>query len=248
MLRRGCTFAAMLPRSSELPPLHRVRAESAIDWAPLFDGDSSGAAELRGLDALGIERQLSHGELVFSRRQRAEHLVAVISGSVGLGLARDGSPFHLQRSVHGPQWVDLSSAWLDGPYGQDAVALSKARLVELPWPAVRELLHGEPALAERLLLSLARQVQGLNGLTHDLMHKDAERRLAVWLCQHCQGSDAEVIVPLKERKRDIAAQLAITPETLSRLLRQLQRKGVLAVRGYTVQVLDLPALQTLAQD
>lgn len=238
----------MLHRSSESPPLHRVRAESAIDWALLFEGCMPGAAELRPLDAHSVERHLSQGELVFSRRQRAAHLVAVISGSAGLGLARDGCPFHLQRSVHGPQWLDLSSAWLDGPYRQDAVALSELRLVELPLAGLRDVLTREPALAERLLVSLARTVQGLTGLTHDLMHRDAEHRLAVWLCQHCQCSAAEVIVPLRERKRDIAAQLAITPETLSRLLRQLQRKGLIAVHGYTVQVLDLPALQALAQD
>lgn len=238
----------MLRRHSESPPLHRVRAESAIDWALLFDGTMPGASELRGLDAQGVERHLNQGELVFSRRQRATHLVAVIDGSVGLGLARDGSPFHLQRSVHGPRWLDLSSAWLDGQYAQDAVALSELHLVELSLAALRALLAREPALAERLLVSLARTVQGLTGLTHDLMHKDAEHRLAVWLCQHCLHSAAGVTVPLKERKRDIAAQLAITPETLSRLLRQLQQKCVIAVRGYTVQVLDLPALQSLAQD
>ena len=53
-------------------------------------------------------------------------------------------------------------------------------------------------------------------------------------------------VSLTERKRDIASQLAITPETLSRLLRQLSRKGLIAVAGYTVKVLDVAALRALA--
>ena len=53
-------------------------------------------------------------------------------------------------------------------------------------------------------------------------------------------------VVLSERKRDIAAQLGITPETLSRLLRSLTRKGLIEVVGYNVHVLDLPALRRLA--
>ena len=45
----------------------------------------------------------------------------------------------------------------------------------------------------------------LTGITHDLMHKDAEHRLAVWLLQRCQRVGSEVLVSLQERKRDIAA-------------------------------------------
>ena len=48
---------------------------------------------------------------------------------------------------------------------------------------------------------------------------------------------------LSERKRDIAAQLAIAPETLSRMMRELKRKGLIEVHGYRIQLLDLPALQ-----
>jgi len=86
--------------------------------------------------------------------------------------------------------------------------------------------------------------------THDLMHKDAEGRFAAWLLQRCAseaGSDGSITVALSERKRDIASQLAITPETLSRLLRQLSRKGLIYVMGYTVKVLDVAALRRLAE-
>ena len=83
--------------------------------------------------------------------------------------------------------------------------------------------------------------------THDLMHKDAPARFAAWLVQRCDGADGpQAVVRLGERKRDIASQLAITPETLSRLMRSLTRQGLISVAGYTVQVLDLVALRRLA--
>jgi CRP-like cAMP-binding protein len=81
------------------------------------------------------------------------------------------------------------------------------------------------------------------------MHKDAEKRLAAWLLQRAvPDADGSAAISLKERKRDIAAQLAITPETLSRMMRQLNRKGVIEVQGYSVKVLCLTALQALARD
>ena len=62
-----------------------------------------------------------------------------------------------------------------------------------------------------------------------------------------QAGHANALVRLQERKRDLASQLAITPETLSRLMRSLSQAGVIEVCGYEVRVLDLAALARLAQ-
>jgi len=86
--------------------------------------------------------------------------------------------------------------------------------------------------------------------THELMHKDAPSRLAQWLSQRCQpvdGHSGQGVVKLSERKRDVASQLAITPETLSRLMRSFTRQGVIEVSGYLVRVLDTAALGRMAE-
>jgi CRP-like cAMP-binding protein len=85
--------------------------------------------------------------------------------------------------------------------------------------------------------------------TQSLMHQDAPARWAAWLLARCQpvpGEDERGVVQLPLRKRDIASQLAITPETLSRLMRSFTAQGVIAVAGYTVHVLDRAALARLA--
>lgn len=224
---------------------------AAADWQAVLGGARLSMAELQGLNAMQGLRHLHGGEMAFTRHQSAQHLVAVLKGSVGLGLARDDEPFDLERTVHGPQWLDVSSAWLGGSFSQDARAVGDAWLIDLPLNRMRELIAYQPAMLDRVLTGLAHTISSLTSLTHDLMHKDAEHRLAVWLLQRCEPEDPtrrEIAIALNERKRDIAAQLAITPETLSRMMRQLNRKGVIEVQGYCVKVLDLPSLQALAQD
>lgn len=215
------------------------------DWQALLGGATLSAGELAALNRMVQARSLSAGAAVFRRGQEATSLVAVQSGNVGLGLLRPDGSFHLERTIHGPAWLDLASAWLGGGHDQDARALGEARVLALPLVAVRELLLRQPAMVERLMTGLARSVHGLSGMTHDLMHKDAEKRLAAWLLQRSRGQSE---LQLGERKRDIAAQLAITPETLSRMMRQLKLKGLIEVQGYAVRLLDEPALARLAED
>jgi CRP-like cAMP-binding protein len=152
--------------------------------------------------------------------------------------------------VHAPGWLDLASAWLGERHAADALASAESVVVELPREALQEHVPAFPLLAQRLIVSLAREVQRLSVNTHELMHKDAPARFAAWLLQRCTVLDpagGQGVVRLAERKRDIASQLAITPETLSRLMRALSRRSVIEVAGYTVQVLDLPALRAIAR-
>ncbi|NWG74429.1 MAG: Crp/Fnr family transcriptional regulator [Rubrivivax sp.] len=124
-------------------------------------------------------------------------------------------------------------------------------MAEVPLDAMLPMVERRSTLARPLISALAREVRDLTLSTHELMHKDAPARLAAWLHQRCAprpGHGDQAIVQLHERKRDIAAQLAITPETLSRLMRSFMQQGVIEVSGYTVLVLDPKGLERLARD
>lgn len=230
---------------SRQPPAVVSTWQAMLGSPPLSPGVAS---ELQIVSKL---HRFSAGETVFSHEDDARDLFLLARGDVALGRAVPEHAFQTERSVQGPAWLDASSAWLGRKHLQDAVALSDCQVVSLPRSALQTLLVRHPDLAPRVFSSQACQVQTLVEVIHDLMHKDAEGRFAGWLLHRCEAaaeSATEVQVTLHERKRDIAAQLAITPETLSRLLRQLKRKGLIDVMGYTVKVLDLPALKAVAQD
>ena len=220
-------------------------------WADLLGGQLLDPAALRALADLARVRQVVQGETLLSRSVDALAVVALQRGEVALGLRTADGLFRIERIVRGPAWLDLSSAWLGLPHGMDAQALGPAALVEWPLDALVQRLPHLPGLALGLIRSLAREVHALAMNTHELMHKDAPARLAHWLRQRCEplpGLAGQAAVTLRDRKRDLASQLAITPETLSRLMRSFSSQGVIEVAGYKVRVLDLAALERLAQD
>lgn len=229
--------------------VERVADDEIALWGALWSGARLSATELSALQAAAHSRGVCAGEMVFTRHDAARDLVMLWHGDVGLGHRSANGLFQIERVLHGPAWLDASSAWLGEGYTRDARALSAATVLELPYSTLRTMLERQPALAMRLLATLAKQIRDLAATAHDLMHKDAESRLAAWLMQH--GDDSaesapQTVVHLHERKRDIAAQLGIAPETFSRVMRSLSKQGLISVAGYTVRVLDLAALQQLA--
>lgn len=220
-------------------------------WQQLLPGGLLTAAECRELDGMARVRQLAPAEVIFSRAQPSFSLVALAEGEASLGVRSADGLFRTERSVDGPAWLDVSSAFIGVAHSVDAQATSAARIVDLPRSLLMDCLQRHPDLASRLIENLAREVHALAFNNHELMHKDAPARLAHWLRQRCQpvpGCAGQALVQLRERKRDVASQLAITPETLSRLLRSMAQQGLIRVAGYTVQVLDLPALEQLLRD
>jgi CRP-like cAMP-binding protein len=219
-------------------------------WRVLLGGALLDETEMQTLWAVAQTRNLSAGQSVLSRSCVASNLVALRSGEVSLGFRTPDGVFRTERIVRGPAWLDLGSAWLAEPHAMDAQALTPASVIELPRELLEARLVRLPGLALRLIQGLAREVQALAVNTHELMHKDAPARLAQWLHQRCEPAvddSGQAIVRLHERKRDVASQLAITPETLSRLMRSFSRQGVIEVSGYNLRVLDPEALQRLAQ-
>jgi len=225
-------------------------AADAVLWCALLGGAALDDDELQALWSIAQVRQVAQGECVLSRTSIASTLVALRTGEVALGFRTSDGVFRTERIVRGPAWLDLSSAWLAGPHAMDAQALGAASVIDLPQAALADRLAQLPGLAQRLIHGLAHEVQALAVNTHELMHKDAPARLAQWLHQRCEpvaGAEGQAIVRLHERKRDVASQLAITPETLSRLMRSFSRKGVIEVSGYNLRVLDPVALERLGR-
>ncbi len=239
MERRGAARGGAAPMAA--------MTEVRVAWQALLGPAPLPPNLLEQLLLLSNVRHAKTGQLVHSRSDIASGLVLLVKGAVGLGVLTPPAALRIERSLHGPQWLDLTSAWLNGSPSLDAVALGDVLVVNVARSAYQTLMERQPELARRTIVCLAAAAHAATGMTHELMHKDAQARLATWLLQRCGGDAVAPTIVLHERKRDIASQLAVTPETLSRLLKQFSDDGLLQVHGYTIAVLDLPALKARAE-
>jgi CRP-like cAMP-binding protein len=200
-------------------------------------------ADAEALERLAVRRTVEAGCPIFARGAAAPALLALVDGQAATGRRTDRGP-HAEHVAHGPSWLALAWPWHAHRHGLDAWAVGDVVLAELPLEPLRSLVARRPLIAQRLLDAAATEVVRLDRRLDALRHQDAAARLADWLRAH--GTASGGVVRLAERKRDIATQLGMTPETLSRLMRSLSQRGLIEVNGYTVRVLDDDGLHALA--
>ena len=154
---------------------------------------------------------------------------------------------HQLGVVEGPAWLEANAAVLDLPSAIDATAETEVVLRRIPLTEFRASLSGGSMAALAVLTDVARAHRQQTELAVSRLAKDAEARCAEWLLRHAESTDKGVCsVKLQLRKRLIAAQLGIAPETLSRVLRHLRERSLISGSGRIVNLVDPGGLRSLA--
>ncbi|MCL1961324.1 MAG: Crp/Fnr family transcriptional regulator, partial [Desulfovibrionaceae bacterium] len=168
---------------------------------------------------------LAPGAPLMQRGEQLTHVHHLNTGRVALGLHAHGGFVHRMGMIKGPCWLNATCAVLGLTPLVDAVADTEVQTHRVPLPAFQATLTALPETARSVLHDVALGHHQQAELTISRLAKDAEARCAEWLLRHAEparDTPNTLAVMLHQRKRLIAAQLGIAPETLSRVLRQLR--------------------------
>ncbi|KQP50009.1 Crp/Fnr family transcriptional regulator [Pseudorhodoferax sp. Leaf274] len=192
-------------------------------------------------------RSAAPGELLAARFAVPSTALYLHSGRVVAGLLQRGVLRHRLVAFEAPCWLDAASALLELPSPCDWVAETQVALRALPAATLRRWHATLPEAAARMLTDLARAQRRQAEATLALLVQDAEARCAQWLLQHARrADDGRVGIALQQRKRSIAAQLGMAPETFSRVLRNLRERGLVLQSGALLLLPDPDGLQQIA--
>ena len=195
------------------------------------------------------EQVLKAGTVLFRRSEFPSNAVRLLEGSVVLGWMEGGAmQQHLGR-VQGPCWLILGSH-----HTLDALAESEVKICHWPLSWVRAQLQALPQTASEFLTDMAKVQLQQAELAGSRLVLGADARLAQWLLKHAEPVQAEAPaterswrVVFNDKKRQIAAQLGISPETFSRVLRQFREQCLISGSGRHLCLVNLAGLQDLAR-
>jgi len=199
------------------------------------------------MDQSAERRVMAPGSVLLKRGATPGWAMYIEAGRVALGVLDGPALEHQLGEVEGPFWLEATAAVLNLPSAVDAVAESEVVLRRIPLPKFRQSLAAMPVAARTVLQDVATAHRRQTELAVSRLAKDAEARCAEWLLRHAKPSDKGCMaVLLQQRKRLIAAQLGIAPETLSRVLRHLRERSLISGTGRLLQVTDPGGLRALA--
>lgn len=192
-------------------------------------------------------QNVSRGQLLLQRGVQPFWVSYIESGRVALGILEDGLMGHQIGVLEGPCWLDASSAVLNLPHLVDALADTPVQLRQVSREDFSQGITNLPEAAQAVLTDVAMAHRRQTEFAVSRLAKDAEARCAEWLLSHAQsGAQGQMAVELHQRKRSIAVQLGIAPETFSRVLRHLREQSLISGSGRVLNLVNPNALRSLA--
>lgn len=203
---------------------------------------------LRRLAAGARQVRVSRDEVVYHKGDPADELFVVVSGQIKIALPQTQRKHKVLSLVGHGESFGIAALWLGLPHPAHAVASKDSHLLLLDRHTLVSQARQEPRLAEQLLTDLSRRVMDLMRDLESCTPRSSLQRVSCYLLQHRPAAGTgryQILLP--STKRDIAAKLNLTQETLSRTLSQLGKEGVIQMRGRLIQVLDSEKLTHINQ-
>ncbi len=228
-------------------PAHSLALMQALQQAwPALARDEEA---LLALAALGRSHRIrQRGRLLRDGSSNEDgSLWLLVRGKLSMGRRAAKGQWRQSRALHGGQWIDLASAWPGVAYPETALALTPVLAHEFPARAMLALCHEHPSLLLALLGSLGRHACEAQESRQALTTQDFPARLAEWLLQQHKLRGCGDCLSLGQLKRDLAAQLGVTPETLSRTLRQFHEQGLIVMQHSELRIPEPARLAALGQ-
>lgn len=227
------------------PARDRRLLEGVIANLPLFRQLSRTSLDM--LANHSQVREARRGAAIVQRGERVPGVVALAYGSAKLSLRRANGDERVVRLLGPGESFGLAAALLDRPCPVDLVALANCLHVTIPPVPLLRLLEHDAGFARSVARTLAERVLELVSEIEANLQQSGLQRLACFLHSLAQpnGRPGSWIARLPATKTTVAARLGVKKETLSRMLRELAARGLIAVSGPEVAILDRVGLARL---
>lgn len=193
-----------------------------------------------------IERY-DKGELIFAEDAPSSGMYVVAVGAVKIyKIGADGREHVLHVAEPGQTFGEAAIFMGSAGFPAYAGAVKNSTVIFIPKQPMLDLLGKEPQLCFQVLGSLAMWTRRLVTKLELLTLRDASSRLAEYTVTRA-GDAGTMEFDLAIPKHTLAAQLAISSETLSRLLTRFEAQGLIEYEGRHIRILDMNELREVAE-
>lgn len=192
----------------------------------------------------------AEGESIYLTGDPAERLYVVAIGVAKLSrISGDGKEV-LTDVLTAGDFLGALPALGQERYAETGRTLTPACLLLFDARAIERILHRHPEVAVATLEAVSSRLAAAREAVHRLATGSVEHRLAGvldLLAERVGEADGEgILLQVPLTREDLAGMTGSTPETVSRTLTSLRKRGVITAGRRWVRILDRDALAVLA--
>ena len=197
-----------------------------IELVPIFSSLSSD--EKKEIAEITTSRSFEKGETVYRAGDTGGILFVIHTGRVKLFRLNAGGKEQVIRLAGPGEFIGELSLFSSLPLTDNAVATEKTSMCILQGERLKELIAKYPSIAFKVLDELSLRLEKAENRIEDISLSSVTKRVASALLE-LSGGGREILLPMT--KGDLASQLGMTQETLSRKLSALQEDGLIRLKG-----------------
>lgn len=225
---------------------HRESAghDSCLRQVPIFNELSE--PEISVLTKAIHSRRYRKGQFVFEAGQPSDALYVIHHGVVKITTVSDAGKERILRFLFSGDFDGLFALFKEDVHYAYAEAVEDTVVCRINRNDLKAILDHNADLAYRLLALLSERLRDADEWAGSMSFMDAESRLAKMLLILSTRVVKSGVHQLPVTKKDLAALIGTTPETLSRKLAAFESEGYILLTGKKgLRILNASALEQI---
>ena len=182
-------------------------------------------------------------ELIYQAGDRADSLYIVHRGKIKIYRLSESGKEHIYRVLTAGDFTGELALFNEGTHEAYAEALEDTEVCVITHGKLQKFLMQYPAIALKILSEISRRLDTAEVQTSRLVSEKADTRIALYLAECADANFGETEFTLPMSKKDLAAYLGTTPETISRKLTEFEEAGYIQqLAQRKIRIMDLDGL------
>lgn len=200
--------------------------------------------EMVEIALLTTHREYKKGETIYLAGEKVQSLYVVNQGKVKISKISEAGKEQIIRIIGPGEFMGELSLFSHFPLNHNAEALESTKVCIIDGQKLKTIINSRLSIAVKIIEELSKRLQKAENLIESLGLHDVEQRVADILLQ-LANDQGEIYLSIS--KKDLAAHIGMSQETLSRRLSAFQEMGLIKQVGQRkIFILDKASLTTIA--
>ncbi len=223
-----------------------VNGLSLVPWNVL---DQLTPEQLQALDKTGTTRRLDKGDFVFRSGENAGGVHFLKSGKIKVSQPVSNGKEVILWFCFGGDIFGLAEAAQHGEREVSAQACENSEILSIPQTRFNIYLFEHPQVMFLLLQVMSSRLRCLSETMANIAGQQVHTRLArlmLWLCaRYGQREGDNVVMKVHLTHQEIADMIGATRQTVTSIMGDFKRQGILETRDHYIHIIDKKLLGTL---